>query len=69
MEYGLYDLKDSAMAVSSLVAMLKEFPEIIDVHFWAQFPGENISSGNNRIEYIANRVIPEVREALALEDS
>ena len=68
-EYGLYDLKDSAMAVSSLVAMLKEFPEIIDVHFWAQFPGESISSGNKRIEYIANRVIPEVREALALEES
>jgi hypothetical protein len=44
--------------------MLKEYPEIVDVHFWAQFPGEPVESGSDRIEYIANHVLPRVRAAL-----
>ena len=45
--------------------MLKEYPEIIDVHFWAQFPGESVESGSRRMEYIAQQVLPRVRKALA----
>jgi hypothetical protein len=44
--------------------MLREFPEIIDVHFWAQFPGESVDSGSARIEYIARDVLPRVRANL-----
>jgi hypothetical protein len=45
--------------------MLREYPEVIDVHFWAQFPGEPIESGSARMEYIARNVLPRVRSALA----
>lgn len=62
---GLYQLWDAEQAVAGLTAMLREFPEIIDVHFWAQFPGEPIESGSARIEYIARHVLPRVRANLA----
>jgi hypothetical protein len=45
--------------------MLRDFPEIVDVHFWAQFPGEPVDSGSARIEYIARQVLPRVRENLS----
>ena len=61
---GLYELWDADQAVSALVAMLSEFPEIIDVHFWAQFPGETVESGSQRLEYIAREVLPKVRAQL-----
>ncbi len=61
---GLYELWDADAAVASLTAMLNEYPEIIDVHFWAQFPGEPVESGSDRIEYIANQVLPRVRANL-----
>ena len=44
--------------------MLTDCPEIIDVHFWAQFPGEPVESGSRRIEYLASQVLPRVRLAL-----
>ena len=44
--------------------MLADCPEIIDVHFWAQFPGEPVDSGSRRIEYLAAKVLPRVRSAL-----
>jgi alkanesulfonate monooxygenase SsuD/methylene tetrahydromethanopterin reductase-like flavin-dependent oxidoreductase (luciferase family) len=62
---GLYQLWDAEQAVAGLVAMLREYPEVIDVHFWAQFPGEPIESGSARMEYIARNVLPRVRSALA----
>ncbi len=61
---GLYELWDAEQAVTGLVDMLTAYPEIIDVHFWAQFPGESIESGSRRMEYIANQVLPRVREAI-----
>ena len=45
--------------------MLLQYPQIVDVHFWAQFPGESIESGSRRIECLANQVLPKVRAALA----
>ena len=44
--------------------MLTDCPEIIDVHFWAQFPGEPVESGSRRIEYLASQVLPRLRLAL-----
>ena len=50
--------------MGSLTKMLSDYPEIIDVHFWAQFPGESVESGSRRMEYIARRVLPRVREKI-----
>jgi hypothetical protein len=62
---GMYELLDADAAVASLTKMLREYPEIIDVHFWAQFPGEPVESGSRRIEYVARNVLPRVRADLA----
>ena len=62
---GLYELWDADQAVEALSLMLGEYPEIVDVHFWAQFPGEPVESGSRRIEYIAREVLPRVRARLA----
>jgi alkanesulfonate monooxygenase SsuD/methylene tetrahydromethanopterin reductase-like flavin-dependent oxidoreductase (luciferase family) len=62
---GLYQLWDADQAVAGLVAMLREYPEIVDVHFWAQFPGEPVESGSARMEYVAKCVLPRVRAELA----
>ena len=61
---GLYEVWDGPQAVLELVSMLKAYPEIRDVHFWAQLPGEPIEQGNARIEYMATQVLPKVRAAL-----
>jgi alkanesulfonate monooxygenase SsuD/methylene tetrahydromethanopterin reductase-like flavin-dependent oxidoreductase (luciferase family) len=61
---GLYRLWTADEAVANLTAMLNEFPEIKDVHFWAQFPGESVASGQRRIDYMANHVLPRVRAAI-----
>ncbi len=61
---GPYQLLDADAAVTSLTKMLREFPEIVDVHFWAQLPGEPVESGSVRIEYVARNVLPRVRANL-----
>lgn len=58
---GLYELLDADAAVATLSKLLDDYPEIVDVHFWAQFPGEPIDSGSARIEYIARNVLPRLR--------
>jgi hypothetical protein len=63
---GLYELCDADVAVASLTRMLRDYPEIIDVHFWAQFPGEPVDSGSARIQYIARDVLPRVRANLLI---
>lgn len=61
---GLYVLSTPDEAVTRLTAMLKQYPQIVDVHFWAQFPGESVASGSRRIECLAKQVLPKVRAAL-----
>ncbi len=58
---GLYELHDAASAIDALTALLTQYPQIQDVHFWAQFPGESVESGSERMEYLANQVLPVVR--------
>ena len=58
---GLYELHDGASAVAALTSLLTRYPQIKDLHFWAQFPGESVEHGSRRIEYIANHVLPQVR--------
>ena len=67
LEQGLYDVWDGPTAVQELVTLLQTYPEIRDVHFWAQLPGEPIEQGNARIEYMATNVLPAVREQLSLQ--
>lgn len=59
---GLYELMDGAGAVEALTNLLLGYPDIKDIHFWAQFPGESVEHGSQRIEYIANHVLPAVRK-------
>lgn len=61
---GLYEMHDAASAVDALTNMLVAYPQIRDVHFWAQLPGEPVEHGSARIEYMANHVLPEVRRKL-----
>ncbi len=62
---GAYQLWDAELAISNLTALLSERPQIKDVHFWAQLPGEPADSGSARIEYLAQKVAPGVRANLA----
>ena len=61
---GLYSLWTADQAVENLTAMLTSFPQIKDVHFWAQFPGEAVASGQRRVEYMAKHVLPRVRAVI-----
>lgn len=58
---GLYELWDADAAVRHLAALLEQYPQIEDIHFWAQFPGEPVESGTRRMEYIAEHVLPRLR--------
>lgn len=58
---GLYEMWDADMAVAALTEQIRQYPETKDIHFWAQLPGESIESGNRRIAYIAEEVLPRVR--------
>ena len=40
----------------------REYPQIRDFHYWAQFPGESVESGSERIQYMADHVIPAVTD-------
>ena len=61
---GAYRLMDASMAVDELLTLATEYPQIRDFHYWAQFPGESIESGSERIQYMADYVIPAVTERL-----
>ena len=65
LEAGAYRLMDAETAVTELTDMLRGCPQIKDVHFWAQLPGEPVDSGSERIAYLADKVVPAVRERLA----
>lgn len=60
---GFYELWDAELAVEKLSALLKECPQIEDLHFWAQFPGESVESGTRRMRYIAENVLPRLRQS------
>ena len=43
---GLYQLWDADAAVEQLGRLLEQYPQIRDVHFWAQLPGEPVCVGS-----------------------
>lgn len=63
-EGGGFTLWDADTAVEELTALLRERPQIKDVYFWAQLPGEPIESGSQRMEYFMNEVAPRVEAEL-----
>jgi hypothetical protein len=65
LDSGAYRLMDASMAVDELVTLATDFPQIRDFHYWAQFPGESLESGSERIQYMADNVIPAVTARLA----
>ena len=65
LDQGLYEMWDADQAVAALTDMLTAYPQIEDVHFWAQLPGEPVESGSRRIQYMADAVLPRVRAAIA----
>jgi alkanesulfonate monooxygenase SsuD/methylene tetrahydromethanopterin reductase-like flavin-dependent oxidoreductase (luciferase family) len=60
-ENGLYELWDADTAVTQLNKLTATYPNIRDIHFWAQFPGESVASGNARLRYIAENVLPRLK--------
>jgi len=64
LDSGFYRLMDASMAVDELVGLARTYP-IKDFHYWAQFPGESVESGSARIQYLADKVIPEVTRQLS----
>lgn len=64
-EAGSYTLWDVGTAVDEITELVHRTPQIKDVHFWAQLPGETVDSGSARIELLAEQVAPAVRERLS----
>lgn len=60
-ENGLYELWDAETAVAKLRQLKVDYPMLSDIHFWAQFPGESLESGSQRMRYIAQQVLPHLR--------
>jgi alkanesulfonate monooxygenase SsuD/methylene tetrahydromethanopterin reductase-like flavin-dependent oxidoreductase (luciferase family) len=61
LDQGLYELWTPDEAVGKLSALMERYPQIVDIHFWAQLPGEPVPAGNRRIDCIAEKVIPRLR--------
>jgi alkanesulfonate monooxygenase SsuD/methylene tetrahydromethanopterin reductase-like flavin-dependent oxidoreductase (luciferase family) len=61
---GGFTLWDGPTAVKEIVALLRERPQIKDIYFWAQLPGEPIESGSRRMEFFMREVAPKVRAEL-----
>jgi alkanesulfonate monooxygenase SsuD/methylene tetrahydromethanopterin reductase-like flavin-dependent oxidoreductase (luciferase family) len=64
LEAGIYRLFDARGAIEELLRMVDRWPQIRDISFWAQLPGEPVESGSRRLAYIAAEVLPGVRAAL-----
>ncbi len=61
LEHGLYEIWTPDVAVEKLGAMIAAYPQVEDIHFWAQLPGEPIEQGQRRIDLIAREVLPRLR--------
>lgn len=67
LDSGFYRLMDAAAAVDELVGLAEQYPQVRDFHYWAQLPGETVESGSARIQYMADKVIPEVTRRLSAQ--
>ena len=67
LDAGVYRLMDATTAVDDLVATASACPQVCDFHYWAQLPGESVESGSERIQYLADKVIPAVTRRLTVD--
>ena len=61
LDQGLYEIWTPDEAVDRLSALMAQYPQIEDIHFWAQLPGEPVSAGDRRIATIAEKVLPRLK--------
>ena len=61
LDQGLYEVWTPDEAVDRLSALIAQYPQIEDIHFWAQLPGEPVSAGDRRIATMAEKVLPRLR--------
>jgi hypothetical protein len=52
---------DASEAVDRPSDLMERYPQIEDIHFWAQLPGEPVSSGDRRMDYIADGLLPRLK--------
>ena len=62
LDQGLYEAWTPNEAVDKLSALIEQYPQIVDIHFWSQLPGEPVSAGDRRIECIAEKVLPQLKK-------
>jgi alkanesulfonate monooxygenase SsuD/methylene tetrahydromethanopterin reductase-like flavin-dependent oxidoreductase (luciferase family) len=58
---GPWVLWDADQAVDALSELVQDRPQIQDIHFWPQLPGEPVDDGTERLRYVAENVLPRVR--------
>ena len=63
-EQGFYEFWTPDEAIERITAELQAYPQTRDIHFWGRFPGESQASAVTRINLIADRVLPRVRQSL-----
>lgn len=61
---GPYTLWDGPTAVKEIRALMAKYPQIVDFSLFAQIPGETVDHANPRLEFIASKVLPELRKPL-----
>jgi alkanesulfonate monooxygenase SsuD/methylene tetrahydromethanopterin reductase-like flavin-dependent oxidoreductase (luciferase family) len=66
LDAGAYSLWDGPTAVEELSNLLKLRPQIDDIYFWAQLPGEPLESGSERLEFFIREVSPKVLATLGI---
>jgi len=62
---GVWQCFDAARAVEEAVELVKQFPQLEDIHVFAALPGESIDSATGRLRYIGEHVLPAARDRLA----
>lgn len=65
LEAGIWQALDGPAAVQGIRALVDQYPQLEDLHFFNALPGEDLDSGTARLEYLAQHVLPEVRRAVA----
>ncbi|ANH38981.1 Alkanal monooxygenase alpha chain [Nocardioides dokdonensis FR1436] len=62
---GAYRLQDAEMAIQEILELKKLRPQVRDMHYFAQLPGESVASGTARMHYLASEVAAPVKARLA----
>ncbi len=62
---GFYRFLTVDEMIEALLTQISQFPQTKDIHFWGRFPGESNATAFQRMELLASKVIPPVREMMA----